>query len=66
MSATRCRDGFLEISDGWSLVHDFGELTDRIEELAKWTKLNGPLNEAEEKTVELMIRIQIGWGFDQA
>lgn len=56
------RDGFHEIASGWMLVDDFHELTDRIERLAAWTKLNGPLEPDEYATVALMIESQVARG----
>lgn len=56
------RDGFKAIADGWMLVDDFDELTDRIERLGEWTKVNGPLLPDEESTVRLMIESQIAKG----
>ncbi len=56
------RDGFKAAISGWTLVDDFGYLTEKIEEAAKWTKLNGPLEPDENATVELMIKCQIAKG----
>jgi hypothetical protein len=59
------RDGFHDIVSGWTLYSGIGDLTDRIEAAAKWTKENGPLEPDEQATIELMIRAQIvrgGWG----
>lgn len=56
------RPGFLEIIDGWSLVDDFDDLTDRLERAAKWTEANAPLLEDEEATVRLMIQSQVAQG----
>lgn len=53
------RDGFRDIVDGWTLISGMGDLTDRIERAAEWTKLNGPLQPDEEATIKLMIEAQI-------
>lgn len=55
------RDEFVAIVSGWTLVRDFNALTERIEEAAKWMEINGPLNEIESKTIELMIQTQLAW-----
>jgi len=56
------RAGFLQIVDGWSLVDDFDDLTDRIERSAKWAEANGPLLEDEQATARLMIQTQVAVG----
>lgn len=56
------REGFMAIADGWMLVNDFDELTDRIERLGAWTKENGPLSEDEAATVTMMIECQVAQG----
>jgi hypothetical protein len=56
------RPEFLAIVDGWSLVDDFDDLTDRIERSADWAKANGPLLEDEQATVRLMIETQVAMG----
>jgi len=56
------RPGFADIVDGWMLVDDFDDLTDRIERAAIWTKENGPLNEDEDATISFMIEAQIARG----
>lgn len=56
------RDSFKAIADGWMLVDDFDELTDRIERLAVWTGQNKPLTPDEESTVQLMIESQVAKG----
>lgn len=56
------RDEFAAIVSGWTLISGIEDLTDRIEEAAKWTEKNGPLNEREEATIKLMIRAQIARG----
>jgi hypothetical protein len=53
------RDGFREITSGWTLVSGFDEITDRIEQAAEWTKANGPLEPDEEATIKIMIESQI-------
>jgi hypothetical protein len=58
------REGFQEITSGWTLIDDFDDLTDRIERAAAWTKANGPLLPDEEATIEFMIECQIARGFD--
>lgn len=45
------------------LVSGFEAITQRIEEVGEWAKLNGPLLPDEKKTVELMIQCQIARGF---
>lgn len=59
------RDEFAAIISGWTLVSGFNAITDRIEEVARWSKENGPLQPDEEKTVELMIQCQIARGFEE-
>ncbi len=47
------------------LVSGIDDLTNRIEEAARWTKDNGPLEPDEEATIKIMIEAQIargGWG----
>lgn len=56
------REGFLEITRGWTLIDGMEDLTDRIERLAVWTKTNGPLQSDEEATVALLIKAQIARG----
>lgn len=56
------REGFRAIVDGWALIDDFDDLTDRIEQTAEWTKANGPLQPDEEATVKFMIECQIARG----
>jgi hypothetical protein len=56
------REGFLAIVDGWSLVDDFDDLTDRIERSAEWVEANGALLEDEAATVRLMIETQVAMG----
>lgn len=58
------RDGFREIADGWMLVDDRDDLTNRIERLAEWTKMNAPLTEDEHVTVKFMIESQIARAMD--
>lgn len=58
------RDEFRALVSGWTLISGLGPLTDRIEEVAEWTKKNGPLQEDEEKTIKMMIDCQIARGFD--
>lgn len=56
------RQGFLDISQGWMLISGIEDITDRIERLAEWTKINGPLLPDEAATVEFMIKCQIARG----
>lgn len=56
------REGFKEISSGWTLISGMDDITDRIERLAAWTKANGPLEADEQSTIELMIKSQIARG----
>lgn len=59
MTSETVRPGFAEISSGWMIVDCFQELSDRIDRLARWQKVNGPLNDTEKATIELMIESQI-------
>jgi hypothetical protein len=59
------RDAFHNIVSGWTLVSGLNALTDRIEEAAAWTAVNGPLEPDEEATIKLMIEAQIARGFDE-
>lgn len=62
------RDGFRAIVSGWTLYSGMDDLTDRIEEAAKWAKANGPLEADEEATVKMMIEAQIargGWSGEE-
>lgn len=59
------REEFKNIISGWTLVSGFNAITDRIEELANWTKTNSPLEPDEEKIVELMIQCQIVRGLEE-
>jgi hypothetical protein len=56
------RDGFRDITAGWTLVDDFDALTDRIERAAEWTERNGPLTDDEANVVKMMIETQIAMG----
>ncbi len=56
------REEFAAIVSGWTLISGIGDLTEKIEEAAEWTKENGPLNEREEAMIKLMIRAQIARG----
>jgi hypothetical protein len=53
------RDEFKEVISGWMLVNTYAAVTERIEEVAEWTKAHGPLWPDEEKTVQFMIEVQI-------
>jgi hypothetical protein len=59
------RAEFDEITSGWTLITGMGDLTERIEQAAAWTKLNGPLEPDEEARIALMIQAQIARGFDR-
>lgn len=56
------RDGFREVISGWTLIHDVEAIGDRIELVADWEIENGPLEEDERATVQLMIHTQVAWG----
>lgn len=56
------RAEFDEITSGWTLINSFDELTDRIEQAAKWTAQNGPLQPDEEARIKRMIETQIAQG----
>lgn len=56
------RDGFHEIVSGWMTVFSFGDLSERIERAAEWTKANGPLQADEQATITLMIETQVARG----
>lgn len=59
------REGFKDITSGWTLYSGIDNLTERIEAAAEWTKANGPLEPDEEATIKLMIEAQIArGGFD--
>lgn len=60
--AVPMRDEFAAIISGWMLISGIGDLTEKIEEAAKWTKLNGPLLPSEEAMIHLMIESQIARG----
>ena len=53
------RDGFREIVDGWMLITGTADLDERLELVAKWLEINGPLLPDEEATVRYMIECQI-------
>lgn len=59
------RGGFHDIVSGWMLVHDFNALTNRIEEVTEWMKTNSPLTADEKATIEMMIEVQVVWGFEE-
>jgi len=59
------RPGFREIVDGWMVIDDFDDLTDRIERVGAWTKANGPLLPDEQATVSLMIECQVARGIQR-
>ena len=56
------RPEFKTIVEGWTLHSGIGDLTERIEAAAEWTKANGPLQPDEEATIKLMIEAQIARG----
>lgn len=56
------RDGFREITSGWTLIDGMEDITDRIERAAEWTGAHGPLEPDEQATIELMIRTQVARG----
>ena len=58
MVALRTEDARAIVS-GWTLIDDVGELTERIEALGEWTRHNRPLEEDEDRTVQVMIMSQI-------
>jgi hypothetical protein len=58
------RPGFHDIVSGWTLIDGYGDLDDRIERAAGWTKVNGPLQPDEEATIRLMIEAQIARHMD--
>lgn len=45
-----------------TLISGMDDLTERIEQAAEWTKLNGPLQPDEEARIGLMIKAQIQRG----
>ena len=59
------RDEFHDIVSGWTLISGMGDLTDRIEQAAEWTKANGPLQPDEDAAIKLMIEAQIARGMDE-
>lgn len=63
MSDQKTRPEFAEIADGWALIDDFDDLTDRIERIGKFADANGgELWPYERDTVALMIKTQIAKG----
>ena len=62
MTEPRPREEFAAIVSGWTLIDGIGDLSDKIEEVARWAKENGPLLPSEEATVHLMIDCQIARG----
>ena len=56
------RAEFDEITSGWTLITGMGDLTERIERAADWTKANGPLEPDEQARISLMIKSQIARG----
>jgi hypothetical protein len=56
------RAEFAELVRGWTLISGLDAITERIEQAAEWSKINGPLYPDEAKTVELMIQCQIARG----
>lgn len=59
------REEFQAIVSGWTLISGMGDITDRIEQVAEWTKANGPLQPDEEATIKIMIECQIARGFEE-
>lgn len=57
------RNEFASMTDVWTLISGMDDITYRIEEVAKWTIANGPLQPDEEKRIQLMIQTQIARGF---
>lgn len=53
------RDGFRDIVSGWTLIDDFDDLSDRITRAARWTDANGPLQQDELATVQMMIEAHV-------
>jgi hypothetical protein len=58
------RAEFDEITSGWTLIRGMGDLTERIERAAEWTKRNSPLEPDEQARIRLMIEAQIARGLD--
>ena len=56
------RPGFAAIVSGWTLVDDMDAITEKIEEVEDWMKINSPLSPEEEATVKMMIEYQINIG----
>jgi hypothetical protein len=56
------RDGFRDITSGWTLISGMDDITGRIERAAEWTEANGPLEADEEATIRLMIQTQVARG----
>ena len=56
------RDGFRAITGGWTLISGIDDLTERIERVADWMKVNGALEPDEQATIEMMINAQIARG----
>jgi hypothetical protein len=54
------RQAFKDIIEGWI----FSGLTEKIEQAAEWTKLNGPLEPDEEMTIQYMIQCQLSQAED--
>jgi hypothetical protein len=46
------------------LISGVDALTERIEQAAEWTRVNGPLQPDEEATIKLMIETQIALGYE--
>lgn len=53
------REEFRNIVTGWTLISGIEDITDKIEQVAKWAETNSPLEPDEEATVKLMIECQI-------
>jgi hypothetical protein len=59
------RQTFRDIISGWTLIDGFDAITEKIEQAAKWTKANGPLEPDEEATIKMMIECQVARGLDE-
>lgn len=59
------RQEFYDIVAGWTLISGVGDVTDRIERAAEWTRANGPLEPDEERTIKLMIQAQVARGIEE-
>jgi hypothetical protein len=52
------REGFREITSGWTLISGVEPVTDRIDQVLEWSQTNSPLEPDEVDTLRLMLEVE--------